>query len=79
MDAFKIVEGTKYGEVGTHEWQYVKIQVYNNDPMAPMHACILRITIHTPDGRTIVVRNLMPTTAATGIEEYTIVQNLING
>lgn len=79
MDAFKIVEDTKYGEVGTHEWQYVKIQVNNNDPMAPMHACILRITIHTPDGRTIVVRNLMPTTAATGIEEYTIVQNLING
>ncbi len=79
MDSFSIVEDSKHGSVGTHEWQYVKIKVNNNDPMAPMHACILRITIHTTDGRTIVVRNLMPTTAATGVEEYTIVQNLING
>ena len=79
MDAFSIVEDTKYGEVGTNEWQYVKIQVNNNDPMAPMHACILRITVQTADGRTIVVRNLMPLTAATGVEEYTIIQNLING
>ena len=79
MDSFSIVEDSKHGSVGTHEWQYVKIKVNNNDPMAPMHACILRITIHTTDGRTIVVRNLMPTSAETGIEEYTIIQNLING
>jgi hypothetical protein len=79
MDAFSIVEGSKYGAVGNNEWQYVKIQVNNNDPQAPMHACILRITVQTTYGRTIVVRNLMPTTAATGIEEYTIIQNLING
>lgn len=79
MDAFSIVEGSKYGAVGNNEWQYVKIQVNNNDPQAPMHACILRITVQTTDGRTIVVRNLMPTTAAKDIEEYTIIQNLING
>lgn len=79
MDSFNIVEDSKYGPVGNNEWQYVKIQVNNNDPMAPMHACILRITIHTTDGRTIVVRNLVPTTAATGVEEFTIIQNLING
>ena len=79
MDAFSIVEGTKYGEVGTGEWQYVKIMVNNQAPMAPRHACKLRITVQTADGRSIVVKELMPDSAANGVEEYTIIQNLING
>lgn len=79
MDAFSIVENTKYGDVGTGEWQYVKIKVNNQAPMAPRHACKLRITVQTADGRSIVVKELMPDTAAKGIEEYTIIQNLING
>lgn len=79
MDAFSIVENTKYGEVGTGEWQYVKIMVNNQAPMAPRHACKLRITVQTVDGRSIVVKDLMPDSAANGVEEYTIIQNLING
>ena len=79
MDAFSIVEGTKYGEVGTGEWQYVKIMVNNQAPMAPRHACKLRITVQTVDGRSIIVKELMPDSAAKGVEEYTIIQNLING
>ena len=79
MDAFSIVEGTKYGEVGTGEWQYVKIMVNNQAPIAPRHACKLRITVQTVDGRSIVVKELMPDSAANGVDEYTIIQNLING
>ena len=79
MDAFSIVEDTKYGDVGTGEWQYVKLKVNNQAPMAPRHACILRITVQTADGRSIVVKELMPDTANKGVEEYTIIQNLING
>lgn len=79
MDAFSIVEDTKYGDVGTGQWQYVKIKVNNQAPMAPRHVCKLRITVQTADGRSIVVKELMPDTAAKGIEEYTIIQNLING
>lgn len=79
MDAFSIVEDTKCGEVGTGEWQYVKIKVNNQAPIASRHECILRITVQTADGRSIVVKELVPPTAATGVEEYTIIQNLING
>lgn len=79
MDAFSIVENTKYGIVGTDEWQYVKIKVNNLYPITSRNECILRITVQTLDGRTIVVKDMMPGTAAAGIEEYTIVQNLING
>ena len=50
------------------------------DPIAAKNACLLRITVQTSDGRTIVVKNLMPKAAAdNGIEEFTIIQNLING
>ena len=80
MDAFSIVEDSKYGNVGTEEWQYVKIRINNPDPIAAKNACLLRITVQTSDGRTIVVKNLMPKAAAdNGIEEFTIIQNLING
>ena len=80
MDAFSIVEDSKYGVVGTEETQRVKIKINNPDPISARNACLLRITVQTPDGRTIVVKNLMPkAVAANKIEEFTIIQNLING
>lgn len=80
MDAFSIVEDSKYGEVGTDRTQSVKIKINNPDPISARNACKLRITVQTPDGRTIVVKNLVPKAIADyGIEEFTIVQNLING
>ena len=79
MDAFSIVEDSKYGDVGTNETQRVKIKINNPDPISARNACLLRITVQTSDGRTIVVKNLMPSEIASNIEEYTIVQNLING
>ena len=80
MDAFSIVGDSKYGVVGTEDWQYVKIKINNPDPISARNACLLRITIQTADGRTIVVKNLMPEQAAkNGVEEFTIIQNLING
>jgi hypothetical protein len=79
MDAFSIVEGSKYGDVGTGETQ-VKIKINNPDPISARNACLLRITVQTSDGRTIIVKNLMPDPAAkNGVEEFTIIQNLING
>lgn len=79
MDAFRIVEASKYGVVGTDDWQYVKIKINNPDPISARNACLLRITVTTSDGRSIVVKNLMPKTTQQGIEEFTIIQNLING
>ena len=80
MDAFSIVEDSKYGEVGTDVMQKVKIRINNPDPISARNACLLRITVQTSDGRTIVVKNLMPKAAANNkIEEFTIIQNLING
>ena len=80
MDAFSIVENSKYGDVGTDEMQRVKIKINNPDPISARCACLLRITVQTSDGRTIVVKNLMPKAAADNkIEEFTIIQNLING
>ena len=80
MDAFSIVEDSKYGYVGTTDTQQVKVKINNPDPISARNACKLRITVQTPDGRTIVVKNLMPEQAAlNGVEEFTIIQNLING
>ena len=79
MDAFCIVEDSKYGVVGSDDWQYVKIKINNPDPISARNACLLRITVTTADGRSIVVKNLMPKTTQQGIEEFTIIQNLING
>ena len=79
MDAFSIVEDSKYGVVGSSDWQYVKIKINNPDPISARNACLLRITVTTSDGRSIVVKNLMPKKTEQGIEEFTIIQNLING
>ena len=79
MDAFSIVEDSKYGVVGSDDWQYVKIKINNPDPISAKNACLLRITVTTSDGRSIVVKNLMPKATQQGIEEFTIIQNLING
>ena len=75
QDAFTLVEGSKYGSVGTPS--KIKIKVNNQAPIAPRHVCILRITVQTADGRTIVVKNLVP--EGKGYEEFRIIQNLING
>ena len=80
MDAFSIVEDSKYGQVGTDDMQTVKIRINNPDPISARNECLLRITVQTSDGRTIVVKNLMPPAAAANkIEEFKIIQNLING
>ena len=76
QDAFTIVEGTKYGEVGVDS--EIRIRVNNQAPIAPQHACKLRITVQTADGRTIVA-NIMPDETDPSISEYTIIQNFING
>ena len=76
LDAFTLVDGTKYGAVGVPST--IKIKVNNQVPIAPRHECILRITVRTIDGRTIVVKNLMPPEAG-DIEEFTIIQNPIIG
>lgn len=75
QDAFTLVDGSKYGSVGTPS--QIKIKVNNQAPIAPKHVCILRITVQTADGRTIVVKNLVP--EGKGYEEFRIIQNLING
>jgi hypothetical protein len=79
MDAFSIVEDSKYGYVGRDEMQQVKIKINNPDPISARNACKLRITVQTSDGRTIVVNNLMPEDTKDNITEFTIIQNLING
>ena len=75
QDAFTLLDGTKYGAVGVEST--IKIKVNNQAPIAPRHICILRITVQTSDGRTIVVKNLVP--EGKGYEEFRIIQNLING
>ena len=75
-DAFEIMDGTKYGAVGTDS--EIRIRVINQQPIAPRNAVKLRITIQTADGRTIVA-DLMPDATNEEVTEYTIIQNLING
>lgn len=88
QDAFSFIEETKYGAVGGEESAFFKLVVNNQAPIAPRHVCIIRVTVQTSDGRTIVVKNLVPTTwvdengvshPTNGYEEFRIVQNLING
>ena len=79
MDAFSIVEETKHGVVGSADMQRIRIRVNNPDPISARNACKLRITVQTADGRSIVVKDLMPEGTDDGIEEFTIIQNLING
>ena len=79
MDAFSIVEDSKYGDVGTDVMQKVKIKINSTAPIAARAECLLRITVQTSDGRTIVVKDLMPDGTEKGIEEFKIIKNLING
>ena len=79
MDAFSIVEETKHGVVGSADMQPIKIKLNKTDPISARNACKLRITVQTADGRSIVVKDLMPEGTDDGIEEFTIIQNLING
>ena len=88
QDAFSFIEETKYGAVGGEEDSFFKLVVNNQAPIAPRHVCKLRVTVQTADGRTIVVKNLVPTQwvdendvshPTNGYEEFTVVQNLING
>jgi hypothetical protein len=74
LDVFEFVGGTANGAVGVDS--QLRLTVTNQAPIAPRHICILRITVQTADGRTIVVKNLVP-----GKEdaEFRIIQNLING
>lgn len=75
-DAFKILDNTKYGAVGVDS--EVHIQVTNMAPIAPKHVVLLRITVQTADGRTIVA-DMMPNQTDESITEYKLIQNLING
>ena len=88
QDAFSFIEETKYGAVGGEQDSYFKLVVNNQAPIAPRHVCKIRVTVQTADGRTIVVKNLVPTQwvdangvshPTNGYEEFTVVQNLING
>ena len=75
-DAFKILDNTKYGAVGVDS--EVHIQVTNMAPIAPRHVVLLRITVQTADGRTIVA-DMMPNQTDESITEFKLIQNLING
>ncbi len=80
-DAFRFVDGTKYGTVGVRDT--IKLAVTNQDPISPRHVCELLITVQTADGRTIVVDDaLTPEKDEEGNEttysRFQIVQNLIN-
>ena len=74
QDAFAFIGSSKYGAVGVET--PVKLRVTNQAPIAPRHVCYLRITIQTADGRTIVVKNLVP---GKDNAEFKVIQNLING
>ena len=73
-DAFKILDNTKYGAVGVDS--EIHIQVTNMAPYAPKHVVLLRITVQTADGRTIIA-NLMPSETDKTITEYKLIQNII--
>lgn len=80
-DAFRFVEGTKYGVVGRPDT--LKLAVTNLDPVSPRHVCELLITVQTADGRTIVVDDILTPEKDeenndTDYDRFTIIQNLIN-
>ena len=66
-------DGPSSGPVGRPAT--LKIKATNSAPYAPIHRCILRITVRTGDGRTIVVNNLPPT--GSPFHEFVIVQEPI--
>ena len=71
VDAFEF-DGENYGVVG--DPATIKIKARNLSDSAPTHKAILRITVTTGDGRTIVVNELAPNNAS--YTEFTIVQNM---
>lgn len=85
-DAFRLVDGTKYGTVG--EESTLKLVVTNQDPISPRHVCELLITVQTADGRTIVVDDALTpesvydeetdTYVTTTYTRYKIIQNFVN-
>lgn len=80
-DAFRFVEGTKYGPVGVKGT--IKLAVTNEDPISPLHECELLITVQTADGRTIRVDDLLtPEEDEDGVPttytRFRIIQNLNN-
>ena len=74
-DAFSWVGETKHGLVGTGQPSVIKFKVNRGTPLSPQHICRLRITVQTLDGRTIVVKNLVPD--GKDYKEFTIIQNSI--
>lgn len=75
-DAFVIEEGYKYGYVGVDS--QIRIRVGYSKPIQSKNVAILRITVQTADGRTII-GNIMPSGVNQNVTEYKIIQNLING
>lgn len=73
VDAFEFV-GPNYGKVGD-EHGMIQIRAKNTDNLANTQKAILRITVTTADGRTMVVNELAPSGAS--FREFTIVQNMI--
>lgn len=72
IDAFAF-DGPSSGAVG--QLGTIRIYATNSAPYAPVHKALLRITVQTGDGRTIIVNNLAPTDSP--FHEFTIVQNPI--
>lgn len=80
-DAFRFVDGTKFGVVGRPDT--LKLAVTNLDPVSPRHVCELLITVQTADGRTIIVDDILTPEEdedgqPTDYVRFKIVQNLIN-
>lgn len=73
VDAFEFV-GPNYGKVGD-DHATIQIKVKNTEDLANTQKAILRITVTTADGRTMVVNELAPSGAT--YKEFTIVQNMI--
>lgn len=73
VDAFEFV-GPNYGKVGD-DHATIQIRAKNTSDLANTQKAILRITVTTADGRTMVVNELAPSGAK--YKEFTIVQNMI--
>ena len=73
VDAFEFV-GPNYGKVGD-DHATIQIRAKNTEDLANTQKAILRITVTTADGRTLVVNELAPSGAK--YKEFTIVQNMI--
>lgn len=74
VDAFEFVDGSNTGQIGNAH-AIIKIRAKNTENLANVQKAILRITVSTSDGRTMVVNELTP--AGASYKEYTIVQNMI--